>query len=467
MARLLWFRRDLRIHDNPALVAAVDGAWADGDGTVIPVVLIDPTLWPTWGANKQAYLIDSLSALNESLGGNLLVKHGRAQEVIPALASQHGITAVHSAADYSAYGIERDANIHEKLAQNGIDYIHTGSGYAVAPGRVTKDDGTPYKVYTPFYKMWMKHGWRAPAADPVKWPTWIAPESDGVPARPQTTALEIPTAGEQAALERWTFFKENALRDYSDNRNNPAVDGTSKLSTALKWGEIHPRTLLAQLGDEPGHEVFRKEIAWREFYADVLFNRPDTVDDYFNPLYKQMRYDTGPEADLKFLSWCAGKTGYPLVDAGMRQLIQEGWMHNRVRMVVASFLIKDLHIEWQRGAEYFMEQLLDGDYASNSHGWQWTAGCGTDASPYYRVFNPTGQAERFDPQGDYVRKYIPELAHIPGKDVHQPWTVLGGLDHGYSEPIVDHAAERIEALERLAELPKSTQTASKAHPAQD
>jgi len=467
MARILWFRRDLRIHDNPALVAAVEGAWADGDGTVIPVVLIDPTLWPTWGANKQAYLIDSLTALNGSLGGNLLVKHGRAQEVIPTLATQHGIQAVHSASDYSAYGIKRDAQIHETLTQHGIDYVHTGSGYAVAPGRVTKDDGTPYKVYTPFYKMWMKHGWRSPAADPVKWPTWLAPESDGIPARPQTTAIQIPAAGEQAALERWAYFKERALSDYTDNRNRPDIDGTSKLSTALKWGEIHPRTLLAQLGDEPGHEVFRKEIAWREFYADVLFNRPDTVDDYFNPLYKQMRYDTGPEADLKFLAWCAGKTGYPLVDAGMRQLIQEGRMHNRVRMVVASFLIKDLHIEWQRGANYFMEQLLDGDYASNSHGWQWTAGCGTDASPYYRVFNPIGQAERFDTQGDYVRKYIPELAHIAGKDVHQPWTVLGGLDHNYPEPIVDHAAERIEALERLAELPKGTQVANKVHPAQD
>ena len=460
MTSVLWFRRDLRVHDNPALVAATDAAWAAGDGDVVPVVLIDPALWPTWGPAKQAYLIDSLTSLDASLGGNLVIRHGKAQDVIPAIAKEFQVDSVHCAADYSGYGIARDNEIAATLEKSGIDFVKTGSGYAVAPGRVTKDDATYYKVYTPFYKRWLIHGWRAPAADPAKWPNWIGAQTcDGYPPRPDTQGVLIPAAGEAAALELFEAFLAGPIENYADDRNRPDLAGTSKLSIALKWGEIHPRTLLARLGDSSGHEVFRKEIAWREFYAEIAFQRPDTITDYFNPLYAQMKYDTGKAADEKFAAWCEGRTGYPFVDAGMRQLRTEGWMHNRVRMVVASFLLKDLHIEWQRGANYFFEWLLDGDLASNSHGWQWTAGCGTDASPYYRVFNPLGQGAKFDPNGDYVRKYIPELAHIPGVDVHEPWKVLGGLDHGYPEPIVDHAAERIEALGASKALPKGVQAA--------
>ena len=457
---MLWFRRDLRVHDNPALVAAAEAAWGAGDGNVVPVVLIDPALWPTWGPAKQAYLIDSLTSLDAALGGNLVIRHGKAQDVIPAIAKEFQANSVHCAADYSGYGIARDNEIAATLEKSGIDFVKTGSGYAVAPGRVTKDDATYYKVYTPFYKRWLIHGWRAPAADPAKWPNWIGAQTcDGYPPRPDTQGVLIPAAGEAAALELFETFLAGPIENYSDDRNRPDLAGTSKLSIALKWGEIHPRTLLARLGDSSGHEVFRKEIAWREFYAEIAFQRPETITDYFNPLYAQMKYDTGKAADEKFAAWCNGQTGYPFVDAGMRQLRTEGWMHNRVRMVVASFLLKDLHIEWQRGANYFFEWLLDGDLASNSHGWQWTAGCGTDASPYYRVFNPLGQGAKFDPNGDYVRKYIPELAHIPGVEVHEPWKVLGGLDHGYPEPIVDHAAERLEALDRLSKLPKGAQQA--------
>ena len=457
---MLWFRRDLRVHDNPALVAATEAAWAAGDGNVVAVVLIDPALWPTWGPAKQAYLIDSLTSLDAALGGNLVIRHGKAQDVIPAIAKEFQANSVHCAADYSGYGIARDNEIAATLEKSGIDFVKTGSGYAVAPGRVTKDDATYYKVYTPFYKRWLIHGWRAPAADPAKWPNWIGAQTcDGYPPRPDTQGVLIPAAGEAAALELFETFLAGPIENYSDDRNRPDLAGTSKLSIALKWGEIHPRTLLARLGDSSGHEVFRKEIAWREFYAEIAFQRPETITDYFNPLYAQMKYDTGKAADEKFAAWCNGQTGYPFVDAGMRQLRTEGWMHNRVRMVVASFLLKDLHIEWQRGANYFFEWLLDGDLASNSHGWQWTAGCGTDASPYYRVFNPLGQGAKFDPNGDYVRKYIPELAHIPGVEVHEPWKVLGGLDHGYPEPIVDHAAERLEALDRLSKLPKGAQQA--------
>jgi deoxyribodipyrimidine photo-lyase len=217
----------------------------------------------------------------------------------------------------------------------------------------------------------------------------------------------------------------------------------------LKWGEIHPRTLLANLNQTKAHETFAKEIAWREFYADVLFHNPHTEYEYYVPRFANMRYDHPGE---KFQAWCEGKTGYPFVDAAMRQLISEGWMHNRTRMVVASFLVKDLHIEWQHGEKFFREHLIDFDLASNIHGWQWTAGCGTDASPYYRVFNPIEQAKKFDADGDYIRKYVKELAHLQAPDIHEPWNVLNGYAHDYPERIVDHAVERVESLARLEEI---------------
>ena len=220
----------------------------------------------------------------------------------------------------------------------------------------------------------------------------------------------------------------------------------------MKWGEIHPRTLLAELGTSAGEEVFAKELAWREFYADVLFHNPHTDKDYLNPLFAKMKYDTGKVADERFEAWKQGKTGYPFVDAGMRQLLQEGWMHNRTRMVVASFLVKDLHLEWQLGERFFAEHLVDYDVASNAHGWQWTAGCGTDASPYYRVFNPIEQGRRFDENGDYIRRYVPELAHLSAAEIHEPWLFLDGYSKGYPERIVDHAVERNEALARLQEI---------------
>jgi deoxyribodipyrimidine photo-lyase len=224
------------------------------------------------------------------------------------------------------------------------------------------------------------------------------------------------------------------------------------MSAHLTWGEIHPRTLLAPLGQSKAHEVFRKEIAWREFYADVLFNNPHTETGYYAPQFAKMRYD---KPGKQFKAWCEGNTGYPFVDAAMRQLLAEGWMHNRTRMVVASFLVKDLHLEWQLGERFFREHLVDYDVASNAHGWQWTAGCGTDASPYYRVFNPVEQGKRFDENGDYVRKYVPELAHLKGIEIHEPWDVLDGYLKDYPQPIVNHATERLESLARLDEIKAS------------
>jgi deoxyribodipyrimidine photo-lyase len=333
------------------------------------------------------------------------------------------------------------------VIENGIELVQTGSSYAVAPGRVRKSDETPYRVYTPFYRAWCTHGWRAPAAKPLK--ISAAEPLAGDRNLPDWTAdIEI-AAGESVALDRWHEFQRNGLDSYDESRNFAGIDGTSRLSAHLRWGEIHPRTLLAKLGESKAHEVFRKEIAWREFYADVLHHNPQTTWDYYAPRFKEMRYQ---ELDSKFNAWCEGKTGYPFVDAAMRQLIQTGWMHNRTRMVVASFLVKDLHLEWQHGARFFSQHLIDYDVASNSHGWQWTAGCGTDASPYYRVFNPIEQGKRFDAEGEYIRRYVPELAHLSAAEIHEPWLYLDGYSNGYVERIVDHAAERIESLERLAEI---------------
>jgi deoxyribodipyrimidine photo-lyase len=278
---------------------------------------------------------------------------------------------------------------------------------------------------------------------------WVHPlATANLPAAPVPDGLRLPTAGEDAALRRWRAFRDRALAGYATGRNRPDLAGTSQMSTALKFGEVHPRTLLADL-DPERDSAYVKELAWREFYADVLFHRPETARTYLRAEYARMRYAA---PDEHFTAWCAGRTGFPFVDAGMRQLQAEGWVHNRVRMVVASFLVKDLHVEWQHGARHFLRWLRDGDLASNQHGWQWVAGCGTDPAPYFRVFNPVAQGERFDPDGDYVRRYVPELRHLPGAAVHQPWAAGNGYAHGYPERIVDHAAERTEALARLAEL---------------
>lgn len=442
MASVLWFRRDLRLRDNPALLAAAES------GTVVPLFVVDPVLWNRAGAVRQNYLVSSLRSLGASLGRNLLLIHGRPEDVVPRIASAAKADAVHIAADYSPYGQARDARVEAALKKTPL--IRTGSPYAVAPGRVTKSDGTAYRVYTPFYKAWMQHGWRAPADDPGDIDWWMPVECEGYPSPPEL-GIPLPPAGEAAAWERWETFRATGLADYAELRNRPDLAGTSSLSHYLRFGEIHPRSLLAHLGD--ADEVFRKEICWREFYADVLFHNPSSTTHSLDARYDTlMRWTEGKQAREFLEAWCAGMTGFPFVDAGMRQLRDEGWMHNRVRMVVASFLVKDLHLPWQRGAEHFMHMLRDGDVASNSHGWQWTAGCGTDASPFYRVFNPIGQGEKFDPDGDYVRRYIPELAHIPGSAVHEPWNVPDGYAHGYPTPIVDHAHERQVALADFAAI---------------
>jgi deoxyribodipyrimidine photo-lyase len=432
----MWFRRDRRVRDNPALLAA--------GSEVLPVFVFDPVLWDAACDTRRAYLVASLASLNESLGGNLVLRTGDPSKVIPELVKEVNADCVHIAADFGPYGSVRDANVEKGL---NVPLVRTGSPYAVAPGRVVKSDDTPYRVFTPFYKAWATHGWRAPATGSL--PIFAKAPSDPMPK--VTSPVPLPTAGEDAAWKRWKQFKKNALAQYDEARNRPDLDGTSMLSHHLKYGEIHPRSLLAEL--KPEHIVFIKEICWREFYADILFHNPTSSSRSLDARYDSiMPWASGAEAEKLLDAWCQGRTGYPIVDAGMRQLTTTGWMHNRVRMIVASFLVKDLHIPWQRGAKFFMQHLRDGDIASNSHGWQWTAGCGTDASPFYRVFNPISQGIKFDPDGNYVRHYVPELAHLTGASIHEPWETLGGYDEGYPERIVDHKAEREVALADFASI---------------
>lgn len=444
---VMWFRRDLRLADNPALLDAV------ADGPVLPLFVLDPALWDPAGPSRRAYLAASLRALDAALrerGGTLHVVHGDPVRQVPATAREVGARRVHVAADFGPYGARRDRAVEHALDGAGAELVRTGSPYAVAPGRVTTGAGEPYKVFTPFHRAWADHGWRAPAPAPDAG-DWLALESsNGLPDAEAPDGLALPEAGETAAADRWAGFLER-VGDYAEDRDRPDRDGTSRMSVHLKWGEIHPRTLLADLSRlrSDGAATFRKELAWREFYADVLHARPETAREYLRPEFARMRYD---EPGKRLEAWQAGRTGFPMVDAGLRQLRATGWMHNRVRMITASFLVKDLHVEWQHGARHFMAWLVDGDLASNQHGWQWTAGCGTDAAPYFRVFNPTSQGRRFDPRGEYVRRWVPELADpAVVADPHDP-SPEERLAAGYPDPIVDHAAERREALDRWEEI---------------
>lgn len=439
----MWFRRDLRLADNPALVAAL----AEHD-EVTPLFVVDPLLVGRSGAPRLAFMCDALSALDDSMGRALVYRHGDPVETVAALAAEVGATAVYAAEDFAPYGRRRDAVVAERLSADGRRLVHVGSNYAVAPGSVRKDDGGSYSVFTPFSKRWSALGWSAPVSVPRS-PNWHGAPTvrcEGPPARPDLE-IALPPSSEDAVHAQWAEFRDRGpegLDGYKERRNDPSVPGSSRLSAALRWGIVHPRQLLHDLHDGADHSHYRSELAWREFYADVLFRHPETGWRNLDRRMDRIEIDDGPEAETKFAAWCEGRTGYPIVDAGMRELLGSGWMHNRVRMIVASFLVKDLHLPWQWGARHFMRHLVDGDLASNSHGWQWTAGSGTDAAPYFRVFNPRLQGERYDPTGDYVRRWVPELADQPTKTIHAP----AGVPFGYVAPMVDHGVERDEALRR-------------------
>jgi deoxyribodipyrimidine photo-lyase len=430
---VIWFRRDLRTTDHPALLAAVEEASAGG-GAVAPLFVVDPTLLASAGANRRAFLAASLTDLDAQLEGALALRAGRPEEVVPAFAAEVGARTVYATGDTAPFGRRRDARVASALDAAGVRLALVGSPYAVSPGRVRAGSGLPYRVFTPFRRAWEAVGWPGPEDRPHG-ARWLAAGSTTpVGAVGGEPASSLPPAGESAALAALDSFLEGTVGRYGDDRDRPDHEGTSRLSPYLRFGTIHPRQVLARLPVGPGSEVFRSELAWREFYADVLWHHPASAWEPLLPIGAHLRWDTGPGADERFDAWVTGRTGFPLVDAGMRQLQAEGWMHNRVRMLTASFLVKDLHLDWRRGAGHFLDLLVDGDLASNNHGWQWVAGTGTDAAPFHRVFNPVLQAERFDPEGTYVRKYVPEVDGF-----------------GYPAPIVDHAAERAEALLRWDE----------------
>jgi deoxyribodipyrimidine photo-lyase len=429
MSTLLWFRRDLRLHDLPPLLdAATDGQ------EVLACYVLDPRLKASSGPRRLQYLYDALRDLRDNLGGRLLVTRGRPEKRIPALAKEIGATSVHVSAEYSPFGRRRDDSVRRALGQVPLEA--SGSPYLVSPGRVTKDDGTPYKVFTPYYDAWRRHGWRAPAKSGPKSARWIDPADvpGGVDIPDAGVNVDLP-AGESAAKRQWTTFVQNRLADYADDRNRPDLDGTSRMSAHLKFGTIHPRTMAADLGRGKGAQAYLRELAFRDFYAAVLYAWPDSAWWNWNKAFDAIELDEDGDAERLFEAWKAGRTGFPIVDAGMRQLAETGFIHNRVRMIVASFLVKDLHLPWQWGARWFLHQLVDGDIANNQHGWQWAAGCGTDAAPYFRVFNPTTQAAKFDPDGAYVRRWVPDID-----------------DDDYPEPIVDHTRERAEALRRYGQI---------------
>ncbi len=446
---VLWLRRDLRLADSPALLAARDEA-----DEVLPLFVLDDALRHPSGAPRLAFLYRCLRELEERTDGRLRVLTGRPEQVVPRVARDVAATGVHISSDHAPYGRGRDERVEAALAAlpgAGTPLVRTGSPYAVTPGQLHKDDGTPYRVYTPYSRAWQARGVRSAALTPraLPWTDGGLP-TDGVPADPDLGDTRLPPAGERAGLDRLGEFLAAGVDRYGERRNDPGVDGTSRLSVYLKYGCVHPRTVLDQLPRSAGGDALRREIVFRDFYADVLHHQPESARHELQPKLAGLEYDEGAQADRRWQAWADGTTGFPIVDAGMRQLLGEAWVHNRVRMIVGSFLTKDLHLHWRRGARHFMQHLRDGDLASNQQGWQWVAGTGTDPSPYFRVFNPVKQGLDHDPSGDYVRRWVPELRDVPGRAVHEPWTLPGGLPAGYPERIVDHGAERAEALRRYA-----------------
>lgn len=432
MTDVWWVRRDARLADNPALLSAQASADAAAVFAWVPALHF-------WSGRRQAHLARVLWSLNHDIGDALGVRRGEAADVVLAAAREHEAATVWAACEYSPSGIAEQDAVRRALESDGRELKLSGSPYAVAPGSVTKGDGSEYKVFTPFSRAWREHGWERPhphASPEAFVPTASDVSVDQYAAHGDTTDPITPPREfrEERVLADARDFIDSAIEDYKDTRDIPAADGTSGLSVPLAFGQIHPRTILAWAGEVPGASArtFESEIAWREFHADVLWHYPAARRESLRPVLSDDAWNDGKRAEASFIAWREGLTGYPMVDAGMRELKASGTMHNRVRMVVASFLVKDLHLPWQRGADYFRRALLDYDHAQNQLNWQWIAGTGRDASPFFRVFNPTTQAQKFDPGRNYIHRWLP--------DVETP---------AYPAPIVDHATERIATLEAL------------------
>ncbi|MET1132640.1 MAG: deoxyribodipyrimidine photo-lyase [Aeromicrobium sp.] len=441
---VMWFRADLRLHDHGALRSAIE---AGRDG-VVPLFVLDDHFPPENMPVRSAYLARLLADFDERIDG-LHVVHGRPEVEVPRVVRETGAASVHVTAGHTPYALRRDARVAEALGD--VPLVAADSAYAVTPGTVRKGDGSAYKVFTPWFRAWQAQGSQPPVTAVRSHAVpWVRPGGSAPLPEVAEADIDLPPAGERAARAHWRSWLDDHVEAYDRERDRPDLDTTSRMSVHLKWGTIHPRTLLADLAEQSstGGRAYQRQLAFREFYADVLHEWPGSAFGYYNRAYEQMQYDE-PAGD--FEAWKQGRTGFPFIDAGMRQLLVQGWMHNRVRMAVASFLVKDLHLEWTHGARWFRERLVDADLANNQHGWQWVAGCGTDAAPYFRVFNPVGQGRRFDPDGAYIRRWVPELREVEGHGVHEPWT-LPEPPADYPPPLVDHAQERLEALRRHAAL---------------
>jgi deoxyribodipyrimidine photo-lyase len=429
--------RDLRIADNPVLAAA-----AGTSAQVIPCYVVDDEVLARYRrhATRLAFLIESLRDTDvalRALGGALVVRRGAWAETVLRLARASNAGQIHVADDYSAFAQRRLARLELAAADRRVDVVRHPGVTLVEPGTVRPAGASAYQVFTPYYRRWQAMSLRdlVPAPDSIRLPDDLDPGR--IPEVAELTAdhpaAGRPAGGESAGLARLRAWSSNGVVAYDSERDNLASDGVSHLSPYLHMGCLSARTLVAELAGGRGNEAFIRQLAWRDFFHQVLAARPEASwQDY------RRRGDQWRQDDSAFAAWQQGRTGYPVVDAAMRQLASEGFMHNRARMITASFLTKDLYIDWRQGAAHFMRLLADGDIACNQLNWQWVAGTGTDASPH-RVFNPTLQGRRFDPGGSYVRRYLPELAGLPAEAIHDPDTRTR-RQCGYPEPIVDHRA---------------------------
>ena len=462
MTAIVWFRRDLRLADNPALSAA-----CEAHERVLPLYVHAPSEegeWPS-GAASRWWLHGSLASLSRSLesrGGSLHLCVGDSLEQLVASCKAAGATAVYWNRCYEPAAIERDKRIKAALREQGIEAKSFNAALWVEPWQVaTKQDG-PYRVFTPFWRA-VRPQLAPDAPIPAPHAMRFASAATGVPLDALDLMPRIRwdgglrdtwAPGEQGALEALEVFADDALSGYARLRDLPARHGTSRLSPHLHFGEISPRQIHHVLHRDtqrldakrrPDLEPFLRELGWREFAHHLLFHFPHTPTENFNPGFANFRWADPDDALLE--RWRRGRTGIPLVDAGMRELWHTGWMHNRVRMVVASFLTKNLRQHWRHGARWFWDTLVDADLANNTLGWQWVAGCGADAAPYFRVFNPVSQAQKFDPEGSYLRHWLPELKDAPLPLLHEPWKEASLLSRsGYPAPMVDLAASRQGAL---------------------
>ncbi len=461
MTALVWFRRDLRVHDHPALRAA-----RDTGERVVPAFCFDERLLRGRHASgpRTQFMLESLADLDDALrerGSGLVLRSGRPERELAALAAETGAGSVHFSADASAFARERDVRVHRALRDVGIKAVmHPGTFAVDNLCEIATRSDTPYTVFTPFYRAWLEQPRREPAATPRELTPLPAKLRRGTVPKLSDVGLEQvcsdPAPGGEAAGRRaMTAWCAGGVRHYEEGRNALHGRHVSRLSPYLHFGCISPRELEQRLPGGRGAVAFRRQLAWRDFYGYVLRHFPGNAEHEYQERYRgSIRWS---RSERRFEAWCEGRTGYPLVDAAMRQLAREGWIHNRARLVVGSFLTKDLGIDWRRGERHFMKLLIDGDQASNNGNWQWIASVGVDPQPVSRrIFNPALQQERYDPDGGYVRHYVPELARVPGRYLSQPWTMPAEeqaragcvIGRDYPEPLVDHPQARREALER-------------------